>query len=87
MSPLRKIALALAGLASALVTGAVYFLSAGRWDLPFGWAVVAVVGSMSVAGMFSPSNNAREVELSSRFLQQAHPCLPVCWAWSCFPLY
>lgn len=51
MSPLRKVLLALAGLASAFVTGAVYFLSAGRWDLPFGWAVVGVIGSMSVAGM------------------------------------
>ena len=40
----------LVGLLSALVTGGIFFLAAGRWDLPMGWAVTAVVAAMSLYG-------------------------------------
>lgn len=51
MKLLKKLLLMTLALSSAAVTGALYFLSAGRWDLPLGWAVVAVIGAMSVAGV------------------------------------
>ena len=51
MTLLKKALFMVLGLSSAALTGAVYFLAAGRWDLPFGWAVVAVIGVMSMAGI------------------------------------
>jgi protein-S-isoprenylcysteine O-methyltransferase Ste14 len=41
--------MALAGLAFPAVVGTIVFVSAGRWDLPFVWAIMAVVAALYLA--------------------------------------
>ena len=41
--------MALTGLAFPAVVGAIVFVSAGRWDLPFVWAIMAVVAALYLA--------------------------------------
>ena len=47
----RVVLIAVLGLAVPLATGAVFFLSAGRWDLPVAWAAIAVLGLLTTSGM------------------------------------
>ena len=41
----------LGGLAGAATAGAIFFLSAGRWDLPVVWAAIVLLAVLSVVGM------------------------------------